>query len=127
AGRARPRPTGARRDPRTRGVALHRRAQGSAREDARRIREARRRLAHGRVDDRARPHEQLLEMVSRLRRRVKSPRPDPVPPETGLKNRGVLARATLGSWLKKHFYLRIHMTLIVVATFCASIAATNLL
>ena len=41
--------------------------------------------------------------------------------------RGVFARKTIAGWLNKHFYLRLHMTLIIALTFLAGMAATNVL
>lgn len=42
-------------------------------------------------------------------------------------SRGQLARRTIAGWLNKHFYLRLHMTLIIALTFLAGMAATNVL
>src|SRR6476469_5469730 len=41
--------------------------------------------------------------------------------------RGEFARRTIAGWLNKHFYLRLHMTLIIALTFLAGMAATNVL
>lgn len=40
---------------------------------------------------------------------------------------GAFARRTIAAWLNKHFYLRLHMTLIIALTFLAGMAATNVL
>ena len=46
---------------------------------------------------------------------------------SGKRPRGEFARRTIAGWLNKHFYLRLHMTLIIALTFLAGMAATNVL